>query len=71
MTRKIKNTREKLQDGSINRIKVLGFGKDDEAQALKAKYKPYSSVLLLQTFVTNFSITGMIVDGCGGGCASC
>lgn len=46
-------------------VKVLWFGKGEEANTLKQKYADFAKAFLLQAYATTLSETGIIVDGEG------
>lgn len=56
---------EKINNWLSYGIKVLWFGKEEEAASLKQRYAGFAKAFLLQAYATSLSESGIIVDGEG------
>lgn len=56
---------EKINNWLSDGIKVLWFGKEDEAVRLKQRHAGFTKAFLLQAYATSLSESGIIVDGEG------
>lgn len=56
---------DKIRDWLFNGIKVLWFGKEEEAATLKQSHPRFAKAFLLQAYVTTLTENGFLVDGQG------
>ena len=56
---------EKIEQWLSVGIKVLWFGREEEAVTLKAKHEGFAKAFLLQAYSTNVEESGVLIDGVG------